>query len=221
MLVLAHDQRPIGRRMLRIGDDGLDRRIHRSHDVRLPVAGMPVRIDRALVVQGTVRIVAARPACGGVVIGSAAAFIAERPDDHARVVLVPQDHPGDPVDEGAQVPRVVADASGPVMGFDIGFIDDVKTEAVGQLEEHRIIRIMRGADGIDVETLELGQLLVQLFPVQGPTGMRVEVVPVDALNPDPLPVDQQIPATDHYPAEADVDPGFIGQPAFGIDQLYQ
>ena len=79
--VLAHDHRPVVD-PIRFGDERVDARVHRSDHVDARcVAGR-------VVVDGTTRIVAVHPGRRRVVGGPVAALVAERPDDHARVVAI-------------------------------------------------------------------------------------------------------------------------------------
>ena len=75
--VLAEDDRT--RIVARPGKalDALDLRVHRADDVGRVVPTFPVTTDRALVVQRSARVTAPDPACGGVVVRSVPALVAE------------------------------------------------------------------------------------------------------------------------------------------------
>src|SRR6185437_11607575 len=89
--------------------DRVDGGVHRADDVRDAATARPVEPDRALVVQRSRRVARAQPAGGGVVARAVAALVAERPEDHAGVVLVALDEVLRPLEERRGVARVAAD----------------------------------------------------------------------------------------------------------------
>ena len=53
----------------------------------------------------------------------------------------------------AEVARVVAQRALERVRLDVGLVDDVQAELVGQVEEGRVVRVVRGADGVEPELL--------------------------------------------------------------------
>ena len=62
------------------------------------------------------------------------------------------------------------------MGFDIGFVHHVQAEAVTQLVERRLVRIVRAAHGIEVVLLHQHQVLAHIFHGFKVTGGRIVFV---------------------------------------------
>ena len=62
-------------------------------------------------------------------------------------------HPRDPVDPRREVARVVAQRALEGVRLDVGLVDDVQPELVGQVEEGRVVRVVRGAHGVEAELL--------------------------------------------------------------------
>ena len=158
MRVLAHDQRVALPAGFRVGHDGRDRRIHRADEVADVLIARPVPADRALVVERPRRVVAADPAGGSVVVSSVPRFVAKRPDDHRGVVLVTADHARDPVHPGVQVARVVAQPVDEGVRLDIRLGDYIQAQFVGQVEEHRVVGVVRGSDCVEAELLHRHQI---------------------------------------------------------------
>ena len=69
------------------------------------------------------------------------------------MVLVAQRHPRDAVDPLGQVAVVVAQGALEGVRFDVGFVDDVQPELVGQVEEGRVVGVVRGPDRVEPELL--------------------------------------------------------------------
>ena len=120
---LAQDQRPRIVRVARVRLDRVDVGVHRAHDVGRAVPAGPVARDRALVVQRPSRVALAQPVGGGVVVGAVAALVAERPQDHRRVVLVALDHVAHALDERGGVARVGAQVVVVRVRLDVRLVD--------------------------------------------------------------------------------------------------
>ena len=87
--------------------------------------------------------------------------------------------------------------------FQVIFIYDVDTHFVRQLQEKRIGRIVRGADGINVEVLAELQIPLYFVRRQSVAVYRAGIVMVDAMKLDLLSVDQEKISADLHGFEAD------------------
>ena len=115
--------------------------VHTAFEVADPVVGM-VPVD-TFVVDGTTRIKPVRVCAHGLEDFARVGFVAQRPDEHAGMVAVAQDHAVQPVDARAQPGLVVTgdggshgDVAGAVpaaMGLQIGLVDQVDAVFVAQL----------------------------------------------------------------------------------------
>ncbi|CAM5699347.1 hypothetical protein SALBM311S_12461 [Streptomyces alboniger] len=202
-------------------DDRVDRRVHRADDVGGGSRSRPFGAERALVLQGPCRVVAAQPAGGGVVVRAVAALVAQRPDDDARMVLVAARHPRHPFQEGGAVAGFVGDLVVVAVALDVGLVHHVQAEFVGEVEQRGIVGVVGGADGVEAEALDDGQVGAQVGLVEDPAGERVEVVPVDSPDEHPLAVDQQVAAADLDGAETDTAAGLVGDRAVGVVEPYR
>ena len=197
-------------------DDRRDRRVHRAGQVADALVARPVVADRALVVERPGRVVAAHPGGGRLVV--AARSPDSLPSDQRMTdgwFLSRSDHPRDPVDPRGQVARVVAQRALERVRLDVGLVDDVQPELVGQVEEGRVVRVVRGPDRVEPELLHQDEVGAHRLGRDDPAGVLVEVVAVDAADEDPRAVDQQVQAADLDPAEADPDGGRLGDRAVG------
>ncbi len=109
----------------------------------------PVEADGALVVQRPRGVVAAHPGGGRLVVGAVAGLVAQRPGDDGGMVAVAQDHARDARDPLRQVARVVAERGLEGVRLDVRLVDDVEAELIGQVEEGRVVGVVRGAHGVD------------------------------------------------------------------------
>ena len=157
---------------------------------------VPVEPDRALVVQRPARVVAAQPGRRRLVVGAVPGLVAERPRDDRRVVLVALGHPGDALDPLAEIARVVAERAPERVRLDVGLGDDVQPELVGRRQQRRVVRVVRGPDGVEPESAQEGQVLADRVGADDPARVLVEVVAVHAADEDPGAVDQQVAADD-------------------------
>ncbi len=163
----------------------------------------PVPADRALVVQRPRRVDAADPGGGGLVVRAEPGLVAERPGEDRRVVPVAQHHARDPADPLVDVARVVAQRALERVRLDVGFVDDVEPELVGQVEEDRVVRVVRRADGVEPEPLHLDEVGPHRGVRDDASGVLVEVVAIHAADEDALAVEQQVDAADVDAPEPD------------------
>ena len=199
--ILAHDQRAGVFGRLRPADDVGDRRIHRADQVcrGAAVGGIvPPRTvaHRALVVEDARRIVFADPAGHGLVVRPPAALVAERPRDDARMVLVPLDHPQPAFEKRRRVSRLVANRELKRVRLDIRLVDEVEPELVAEVIPERVVRVVRGADRIEVVLLHEPDIADHRLAADDLPGRVVVLVAVDAVDHHRTAVDQQLAPAD-------------------------
>ena len=127
-------------------------------------------------------------------------------------------HPRDAVDPRREVALVVAQRALEGVRFDVGLVDDVQAELVGQVEEGRVVRVVRRAHGVEPELLHQHEVGAHRLDRDDAPGVLVEVVAVDAADEDARAVDEQVEARDLDPAEADLDRHLLGDVAVGVAQ---
>ena len=194
--VLAHHERP-RRAAARVVDDRLNLRIHRAHhvggvhsavDPRRGVAVAAVE-DRTLVVQRARRVHRAHQRGERIVVGAEARLIAERPEDHARVVAVAYHHARAPRHPCREVPLVVAQRRVVRVRFNVGLGDDVQPVLVAQVEERGIVRVVAGAHRVAVVALHRDDVVDHVLARHGLAAQRVVIVAVHAADGDAAVVD--------------------------------
>ena len=145
-------------------------------------------------------------------VGEPVDLVAERPQDHARVVAVLGDllaeeplrvgHPGRPA-HAAAVPRE--------------FVPDQEPEAVGGLVDDRVLRVVTEADEVGAHPLDLLHVAAVDRVGDGRGEAGVVLVPVRAAEQQPLAVEEEGAAgLEREPAEAErlrdgVGHGAVGQ----------
>ena len=113
-----------------------------------------------------------------------ARLIAQGPESHTGMVAVAQHHTLRPVDHGL-CPHGIAPGNtlAPhAVRLHIALIHHIEAQLVAQIIKIRIIRIVTGADRIDVGPLHQEQVLPDALVGDCPAVIRVKVVAVDALN---------------------------------------
>ena len=96
------------------------------------------------------------------------------------MVLVALHHARAAVDPCVHVLRVVAEAEDERVRLDVRLVDDVEAELVAQVVEARVVRGVRRAHRVEAELLHEHEVGAHLLDRHDPTGVRIEVVPVDA-----------------------------------------
>ncbi len=177
-------------------------RIHRAGQVAdRSLVARPVPADGALVVERPGRVERAHPGGRGLVVGAVTGLVAQRPGDDRWVVPVALDHPRHAGDPLAEVARVVAQGALEGVRLDVRLVDDVQAELVGQVEEGRVVRVVRRAHGVEPELLHLSTRSARIdVRRDDPSGVLVEVVAVDAADEDPPAVDRAGPGRGSRPA---------------------
>ena len=191
--------------------DPLGRKIHAAEDVGgLRVPGI---VDDALIVDGAAVHPVKIPA-GGQEILSAGGLVAQGPDQHRRVVLVPLVHGLRPAeDHGLPAGIVPGDVLLPpdlphvheppgAVGLKVHLVDDIQPVSVAQAVEGGLVGVVAGADGVDVAALHGDHIPLHLILCETAAPGGGELVAVHPVEDDPLPVEQHQPVTDLEPAEA-------------------
>ena len=131
------------------------------------------------------------------------------------MVVVATHHAVDAVDAGA-FPFALAtrhdgvlgeDVSGQgpaAVGFEVGFVDQVDAVLVAQFVPAFLVRVVRGADGVDVVALAEDHVIDHVLLGDGAAAFGVELVAVGALEHDALAVDGQDAVLDAEAAETDL-----------------
>ena len=139
-----------------------------------------------------------------------AGFVAERPEDDGRMVLIALIHQACtvnicflPVGMLGQETPVVVDLT--AVCFDVCLVTDKQTVFIAQLIEARIVRIVRGTDHVDVVTLHDHQIFTDMFERRCMTENRMAVVTVDTAALDLLTVDVNDLILDLNLADTDID----------------
>src|SRR5947207_502629 len=91
------------------------------------------------------------------------------------------------------------------MRLDVRLTDHVEADLVGELEERRVVRIVRGPDRVEPELLHLDKVRPHRLPGHDPARVLVEVMAVHAAEEDPPAVDEEVESPDLNPVEADLD----------------
>ena len=225
--VLAGDVRLL-RIVLEIFLNHIGMLVHAGFDVGNVVVVAVLR--HALVVHGAVRIDVVHVLVHGTEHIAGVGLVAERPNDHARVVVVAAHHAVDTVDAGAFPMCLaswnrgfggdhVAGQAPAAMGFEIGLIDQVDAVLVAQIVPTFLVRIVRGADGVDVVTLAENHIIDHVLLGDGTAALGVELVTVRALEHDALAVKGHDAVFDAEATEADLLNGGFDDVAGLVDDV--
>ena len=172
--------------------------------------------DRALVVDDPRRVEVPDPAGGGVVGRAVAGLVAQGPCDDGGVVDVAHDHALGAVEPGGGVAMVLAEGVVEVVRLGVGLVDHVEPQLVAEVEETRVVRVVRAADGVEVEPLHQHQVLAHGLDRERLGDVGVVVVAVDALNQHAAAVYQEVAVLDLDAAQTGADRGVGGVGAGGL-----
>jgi len=121
--------------------------VHRAENIGIPVLmGLFILYGPALLYRFEIVV-------GGVKVHPVAGFVAQRPDDYRRLIFVTFKHVFSTVEMGGLPYRILGQRPAAVthsVRFDVGLIHHIQTVLVAKLVEEFRLRVMRGADGIDV-----------------------------------------------------------------------
>ena len=210
MGVFTADQRLV--RML--GKEGLyfrHGRVHAALQVAgLRIAGIP---GDALIVNGTVRVELMEQAAHFKNDAAAVGLIAAGPHDHGRVVFITLIGGAHTVQQqGSKLHMILRnDKFGTglaakkripaAVGFHVVLVHDIDSVLVAELVKRGLIRIVRGADGIDIMLLHGNDVKQQLLAVRNTARDGAEVVTVDTVKNKAFAIEQQDAVTDFHTAE--------------------
>ena len=107
------------------------------------------------------------------------------------MVLVALDHVSNARDERGQITGVAADLVVVRVRLDVRLVDDVEAQPVTEVEPVGVVGVVRAADGVEVRLLDQARIRLHQLACDCPSTHIVVVVPVDAVDPHGLPVDEQ------------------------------
>ena len=192
----------------------------------------------ALVVDQPARVAAADPLGHLLEVAAGPGLVAQRPHDHAGMVLVPLDGALDPVQAGGPPAGgrrwgCPASPQGETVGLQVALVDHQQPVLVAQVEEPRVRRVVAGPHRVDVVLLHQHDVGPHGGLVQAAAGFRMPLVPVHAAELDNVPVEPDLPVADLDAAEPDpeadvaaragqdrvVQPGMFVRPGLGRDAV--
>ena len=203
MGVFAHDERT---RIVVFQPlvDHVETGIHRADDIgdvgveRLLLPGelfpAATLTQRTLVMNPAGGVKTTDPAGAGSEIRPDAGLVAERPLDDAGVILIAEHHPGDAVHHRRQPLRIIGQMVIEGVTLDVRLVDHVEPVLVAEREQPRIVRVVAGADRIEIELLHEFDVAAHQLDRNGLAPLRIQIVPVDAEELHRLAVDQKISA---------------------------
>src|SRR4030042_491918 len=136
-------------------------------------------------------------------VGSAAALVAQRPEDYGWVVLVPFDHSDCAFHEGGVPLRLVREQAAHAVRFEVGFVNQINAGFVAQVVPCGVVWIMRRADGIEIVGLEQLDILEHSAYGNSPAVVGIVLVPVDTEELDGFAVDEKLAVLNFNLTEAD------------------
>ena len=153
-----------------------DRRIHRTNNIGHPITeivDLPGRLlfhafhpDARLEMKWAAGVIPANPAGHGIVVWAVAGFIAERPEDDGRMILVPLDHAHRPLQKRGGIPAVAPDSADSRRATPGLPHRSDTTRVITKVEPVRVVRVMRGADRVEVEALHCHRIEPHGFAIQ-------------------------------------------------------
>mmetsp|Transcript_70499 Transcript_70499/g.204324 ORF Transcript_70499/g.204324 Transcript_70499/m.204324 type:complete len:211 (+) Transcript_70499:580-1212(+) len=149
-----------------------------------------------LVLHGPRRVPPLQPHVGTVVVHAVARLVPERPEEHAREVLVTLDISRHPRHVARRPLLFVAQRRRPrkinAMALDVCLVNNIQPVLVAQLIEQRVIGVVGTSDRVEVVSLHEADVLHHRVSANNMPGERIMLVPVDAPDGE-LPAVQQKP----------------------------
>ena len=203
--VLALDER--FRALLQVSEDIVRGGVHRAVDVRVAMA-FAVPGQGALVLHGTGRVIGLDPVVAGLEVGAVARLVAHAPDNDGGMVEVALHHPAVAGEVRLGEERILPEGRGTVahaVGLDIAFVHHIQAILVAQGDPARVVGIVAGADGVDVQFLHDADVPDHLGLGDDIAAGGAQLVPVGALDEDGLAVHQQLVAHDLHGPETELE----------------
>ena len=184
--------------------------IHRPDDVGVE------RPAGVAVCYGTHLLLGFQRLVGVLEIDAVAGFVAQREDDHAGVVLGALVHAQFALELQGVKTLVLRDAP-PAVALDVRLAAHIEAVFVTEFVETALLRVVAGADGVDVVLLHQFEVAAHRFLGHDVAVVGVVLVDVDALDHHTLAVDEEVRSHDLRRAETDAHGGVVG-PAGGVGQ---
>ncbi len=194
--ILAEDEGALLAGCRRHRHEPLEIRVHRADHVHIGFVVGRFVVHRARGVVGVDPIGERR------VVRPVARLVAHRPDHHARVVLVALDHPRAPLHKGGQPRRVPARFIPDAVRLDVRLVDHVEAIFVAEIVPARIVGVVAGTHGVEVEALHQQDVLDHRRHTDRVARVGVVLVAVRAAEVDRHAVDEDLAAADLHLAEA-------------------
>ena len=196
--VLAEEEGLL-RPALQVGPDGLRGGVHAALHVGTAIEAGAV--FHALVVDHPAGVVLPEKVCHGEDVLPGVGLVAAGPEEDGRMVLVPLEHTAGPVHDALlplrQTPGHIpirVDAPQPLPGpvaLQVGLVHDVDAVFVAEAIPVRLVRVVAGADGVDVVSPEGIHGGGHIGHADGPAGVRVPLVAVHPPEDQALPVEEE------------------------------
>ena len=207
MGIFAED---VGHLAILLGREGIQLLLGLSDLAHMPRIGIHLAVHIrhgqlivAFIVDGAGRIGFLCPAGHRLVVAPNSRLVAQRPHDHAGVVLVALDHPLHAVHAGRFPLRIAGGVARPVLGvgpftlfvqgraglaesmrLQVALIDDVKPIPIAQIKPARIVRIVAAAHCIHVVGLHQQDVANHRLHRHRPAEIRMMLVSIHALHLD-------------------------------------
>ena len=200
MTILALDERLGGSGVGSVPLAPVLRSIHRTHDITGCAVG------RLLILHWTVGILTLDPVVSRREVRTTDGLVTQRPDDHTRVVVVHLDVMLVALKNLLGEERCIGDGLLGIVAEPMTLLVCLRTEIdtilVAEVVPHRIIGVMTGAHGIDIEPFHQLDILDHPFTAHHITAIRIHLMTVNTLDEYRLTVHQQLRIFDLHLAEA-------------------
>ena len=185
---------------------GVHPAFHVADILKRPVLEHPFVVHQAGVV------LAAEEVGHGTDAGARIALVAARPEQDAGMILVPLKHRTGPVHHAAlplrkaarHIPLRINTAQliPGTVALQVGFVHQVDARLVAQLVPQALVGVMAGAHRVDARVQHRPQVPAHILLVDGAALLGAPLMPVDAFQDQPFPVQHHDPVLDAKPPEA-------------------
>ena len=152
------------------------------------------------------------------VVRPQAGLVAQRPEQDAGVVAVGQHHAGRPVQERVGPLRVHRETPLYAVGLQVGLADQQDTQLVAEVVPARVIGVVAGAHGVEVEALHQNDFPPHVPDGHSAAGFHREFMPVHPAHDEPVAVQAHHAVHDLDPAEPDGAALVVHLPPIGVEQ---